>query len=66
MNDEHKRRARAAEIRREVQKRRAARATGVNGKKIAEDSFEQVKVKMEKLKPGTNLMKIRLRKIMIN
>ena len=46
MNDEHKRRARAAEIRREVQKRRAARATGFHGKKIAEDSFEQVKVKM--------------------
>ena len=46
MNDEHKRRARAAEIRREVQKRRAARATGFHGKKIAEDFFEQVKVKM--------------------
>ena len=46
MNDEHKRRARAAEIRRQVQKRRTARAAGFHGKKIAEDLFEQVKVKM--------------------
>ena len=46
MTDEPKRRERAAEIRREIQKRRAARATGSLEKKSAEDSFEQVKVKM--------------------
>ena len=46
MNDEHKRRARAAEIRRQVQKGRTARAAGFHGKKIAEDLFEQLKVKM--------------------
>ena len=46
MNDEHERRVRAAEIRREIQKRRAARATGCHGKKMAVDFFEQVKAKM--------------------
>ena len=46
MNDEHKRRARAAEIRRQVQKRRTARATGCHGKEIAEGLFEQLKAKM--------------------